>query len=328
MTAQYFFTLPPAGDGRDAASRGDHSGTAQRSFARAGLTDDRGRRFDYYDYLLQSARAAELSGFDGVFVPWEPDAEDPWIVAAGLARQTRRLKILPELQPAFATPVYLAKMAASFQRLSGNRLDLKFDVEREQSVRRAHGDFLDGADWFERTSEYLTAFKGVWTARPYDFRGRFFDVEAGGLEAPLSEVPPPRIVTSGRSDEALELAARHADVHFLPSLDLDVLAPELHRLDRVSERVGRRPKLGIELRVVARHTEEEAYRDSDHEAPGIAISGSYARVASRLDAYARLGVELFVLDGRPRLEEAYRVGEHVLPRLTSRLEAVPALATV
>lgn len=325
MTADYFWTLPPGGDGRDAARRGDHAGAvAASSFSRAGLTDDRGRRFDYYDYLLQTARAAELSGFNGLFVPWQPAAEDPWIVAAGLARQTRRVKILPELQPAFATPVYLAKMAASFQRLSGNRLELKFDVDREQSVRRAHGDFLEGPDWFERTSEYLTALKGVWTSRPYDFRGRFFDVEAGGLEAPLSAVPAPRIVTSGRSDGALELAAKHADVHLLPSLDLDALASEIRRLEQSSERVGRRPKLGIALRVVARHTEEEAYRDSDHEAPGVAISGSYARVASRLDAYARLGITLFVLDGRPRLEEAYRFGEHVLPRLSSRFEAVPA----
>ena len=328
MTTQYYFTLPPAGDGRGVARRGDHRGIPRPNLSPLGLTDDRGRKFDYYDYLLQAARAAEVSGFHGVFIPWQPSGEDPWIMASGLARQTRRLRFLPELRLAFATPVYLAKMAASFQRLSENRLDLAFELEGDPSLRRKHGDFLEGGDWFERAGEYLTALKGVWTTRPYDFRGRFYDVEAGGLESPLSSVPLPRIVTSGRSDEALAFAAAHADLHFLPSLDLDVLEPEVRRLERAAERAGTKPKLGIRLRVVARHTEEEAYRDSDHTLSSIAVSGSYARVASRLEGYARLGVELFVLDGQPRLEEAYRLGEHVLPRLPSRIATGPALATV
>jgi alkanesulfonate monooxygenase len=328
MTVQYFWTLPPAGDGRDARSRGDHSGVTPASSSRAGFTDERARRFDYYDYLLQTARAAELSGFHGAFVPWQPNAEDPWIVVSDLARRTRRLRLLPELAPAFATPVYLAKMAASFQRLSQNRLDLKIDLEREPSVRRAHGDFLAGAEWFERAGEYLTTFEGVWTTRPYDFRGKFYDVEAGGLESPLSAVPRPRLFTSGQSDEALSLAAAHADVHLLPPFDLDGVGHDRGRLERAFDRAGRKPKLGVRLRVVARHTEEEAFRDNDHAVPGIALAGSYARVASRLEAYARLGVELFVLDAQPRLEEAYRFGEHVLPRLSSRFETAPALAAV
>lgn len=322
MTTEYYFTLPPAGDGRDTLVRGDHAGVAPRpSFSRTGFTDDRRGRFGYYDYLHQTARAAELAGFDGAFIPWSQAGDDPWIIAAGLARHTRRLKLLPELQPAFATPVYLAKMSASFQRLSGNRLELAFDLGREDGVRRAHGDFLVGQDRVQRTDEYLTAFKGVFSARPYDFRGRFFDVEAGGLEEPLARAPRPRIVGSGRSDEALEFSAQHAEVHLLPALDLEALGAEIRRLDAVSERVGRRPKLGITLRVVARHTEEEAYRDTPHDTNDFVLSGSYSRVASRLDAYAKLGVSLFVLDGRPRLEEAYRLGEHVLPRLSSRFQA-------
>jgi alkanesulfonate monooxygenase len=328
MTAEYYFTLPPKGDGRETLRRGDHRGVSPSSFSRAGFTDERPRRFDYYDYLAQTARAAEISGFHGVVVPWQPHAEDPWIVASGLARQTRRLRLLPELEPGFATPVYLAKMSASFQRLSRNRLDLRFGVEREPSVRRAHGDFLEGADWFERTSEYLTTFKGVFSNHPYDFRGRFYDVEAGGLESPLSSAPVPRILTSGQSDAALALAVAHADVHVLPPLDLGALAPEIERLERASERSGKKPKLGIELRIVARHTEEEAFRDSDHSQASVAVTGSYARVASRLEAYAKLGVELFFLDGQPRLEEAYRLGEHVLPRLASRFETAPLSATL
>ncbi|MFG1944109.1 LLM class flavin-dependent oxidoreductase [Nonomuraea sp. NPDC048826] len=51
------------------------------------------------------------------------------------------------------------------------------------------------------------------------------------------------------------------------------------------------------------------------EGAGTALVGSYDEVAALLREYAAVGVEEFVLSGWPHLEEAYRVGEHVLPRL-------------
>lgn len=43
--------------------------------------------------------------------------------------------------------------------------------------------------------------------------------------------------------------------------------------------------------------------------------GSYEQVAERLDQLIDLGVDAFILAGNPHLEEAYRVGEEVLPLL-------------
>ncbi|MER6006206.1 LLM class flavin-dependent oxidoreductase [Nonomuraea angiospora] len=51
------------------------------------------------------------------------------------------------------------------------------------------------------------------------------------------------------------------------------------------------------------------------EGAGTALVGSYDEVAALLREYAAAGVDEFVLSGWPHLEEAYRVGEHVLPRL-------------
>ncbi|GIG92271.1 LLM class flavin-dependent oxidoreductase [Plantactinospora endophytica] len=50
------------------------------------------------------------------------------------------------------------------------------------------------------------------------------------------------------------------------------------------------------------------------EGAGTALVGSYAEVAARIDEYADLGVDEFVLSGWPHREEALRVGRHVLPR--------------
>jgi alkanesulfonate monooxygenase len=48
---------------------------------------------------------------------------------------------------------------------------------------------------------------------------------------------------------------------------------------------------------------------------GTALVGSYDQVAERIREYARLGLDTFVLSGYPHLEEAYVVGEEILPRV-------------
>ncbi len=47
--------------------------------------------------------------------------------------------------------------------------------------------------------------------------------------------------------------------------------------------------------------------------PTVGIFGSYQQVAKRLNEYIEAGVDHFILAANPHLEEAYRVGEEVLP---------------
>ncbi|MFC8995289.1 LLM class flavin-dependent oxidoreductase [Streptomyces rochei] len=51
---------------------------------------------------------------------------------------------------------------------------------------------------------------------------------------------------------------------------------------------------------------------------GTALVGSHDEVAERIEEYASVGIEEFVLSGYPHLEEAYWFGEGVLPRLRAR----------
>jgi len=48
---------------------------------------------------------------------------------------------------------------------------------------------------------------------------------------------------------------------------------------------------------------------------GTALVGSHEQVAERLAEYHELGLDEFILSGHPHLEEAYAVGENVLPLL-------------
>ncbi|MCX5201918.1 LLM class flavin-dependent oxidoreductase [Streptomyces sp. NBC_00237] len=60
------------------------------------------------------------------------------------------------------------------------------------------------------------------------------------------------------------------------------------------------------------------------EGAGTALVGSHEEVAQRLYEYRALGVDEFVLSGYPHLEEAYRVGEEVAPRLRALVDAADA----
>jgi alkanesulfonate monooxygenase len=57
---------------------------------------------------------------------------------------------------------------------------------------------------------------------------------------------------------------------------------------------------------------------------GTALVGDPETVALRIKEYNELGIETFILSGYPHLEEAYRVAELLLPRLTSVGEVLPA----
>jgi alkanesulfonate monooxygenase len=51
---------------------------------------------------------------------------------------------------------------------------------------------------------------------------------------------------------------------------------------------------------------------------GTALVGSYEEVADRIAEYHELGIDEFILSGYPHLEEAYQVGEGVMPALRRR----------
>jgi alkanesulfonate monooxygenase len=51
---------------------------------------------------------------------------------------------------------------------------------------------------------------------------------------------------------------------------------------------------------------------------GTALVGSHGEVADRIAEYHELGIDEFILSGYPHLEEAYRVGEGVMPVLRQR----------
>ncbi|MFC4121537.1 LLM class flavin-dependent oxidoreductase [Nonomuraea zeae] len=344
----FLVTVPTRGDGRDPLrrDRGGWQPGGHRPLPPF-VTDLRAGASGPFDHLAQIGRAAELAAIGGALVPFDPAGEESLVVAAGLLRQSRHLRVVAGFHPGIATPVYAAKVSASLQRFTGNRLGWQLDVELDPAVARSQGDFLQGADRYARAEEFLSVAKGVWHEEGYTYEGRFYQVLAGGFQSPNSGLPFPRVHLTGSSPEALALSARHADVHlFTPDQDIETAIGELAAL---SAREGRRVEYGLRLPVLARDDDDEAWAEARrlweltgdgglpdpdprtrlwpgfHRIAGSGPSGlvgSYATVAAGIRGYLDRGVTTFVLESRPHLEETYRLGERLLPLFAKEIEHV------
>ncbi|MFJ8042804.1 LLM class flavin-dependent oxidoreductase [Kitasatospora sp. NPDC096147] len=357
LTAHWF--LPTTGDSRQVVGGGHGStpGTAG--------TD----RPPSIAYLGQIARTAEQLGFTGALTPTGAWCEDAWLTTAMLTQVTERLKYLVAFRPGQLSPTLAAQMATSYQNQSGGRLLLNVVTGGESAEQRAYGDFLDKAGRYARTGEFLEITGRLWRGERVDHEGAHLRVE--GAELTRLPEPVPEVYFGGSSPEAVEVAARHADVYLTWGEPPEMVAGKIRRVREAAARYGRSPRFGIRLHVITRDDSAAAWAEtrrllagmdpariaatqqalarSESEGqrrmrllhggsterlevhPGLwagiglvrggagtALVGSHTEVADLIEEYHRLGIDEFVLSGAPHLEEAYWVGENVLPLLAAR----------
>ena len=292
MTIKLYWRLDPAAEPqRGEPSARPTSGFLPRDVRTSGLTR--------YDYYAQVARAAAITGFDGLFVAYRPESDDSQIVAAAVARTAPRLLLVPEFPSTVGSAVYAAKEAASFQRATHNRLGWAIAPSADPD---------DGA----RTAEFLHVARGVHGQKPFDHQGQFFAVQGGGFAAPLAQAAFPPVFLQGTDEEALQLSANAADIHLFEDAPLDALRSQVETLERLALATGREVAAGLLTTITARENDEEA-------AGGTGIAGSYDSVAEQIATLHAAGITHFVLSAPRSLEEAYRIGQFVLPRVRAAL---------
>lgn len=305
MSVSTYWRIDPAAD----------PARSERGVRHGGLFRDvRPAAINRYDYYAQIAQAAAQTAFDGLFIAYRPESDDSRILAAAIARETPRLALIPEFPSSSGSAVYAAKQAASFQRATQERLGWAIAPP---------GDDRDLA----QTEEFLAVARGVQGQHPFSFAGDHFEVQGGGFQAPLDRVRAPQVFLQGESEEALALSARAADMHLFAAAPIETLRHAIEALDAAGLKYGRSVAFGLIQPILAREDEDEARRDAGRLGLGAdALVGTYDAVAGRLAQFVALGIGHLVLTAPSSLEEAYRVGQHVLPRLRALTDPVRAAA--
>lgn len=257
VTLHWF--LPTTGDSRSDISHGDAVGR------RPGEETDHQRVADL-DYLGLVARAAEGQGFEGALTPISSWCPDPWLLTSALTQVTRRLKFLVAFRPSFLSPTLAAQMAATYQRLSGDRLLLNIVTGGDDAEQRRYGDFRDKDERYALAGEFLQVFREAFTGMPVDFQGEHIHVEGAFVPDPP---PRPRIYLGGSSPAAIDVAAKHVDVYLTWGEPPEQVAEKIERVRAAAAQQDREISFGIRLHAIARDTSDEAWNEADRLIAGL-----------------------------------------------------------
>jgi alkanesulfonate monooxygenase len=227
------------------------------------LGTSRGGRQTDLAYFKQVAVAADSLGYEGVLIPTGRSCEDPWTVATSLIDATRRLKFLVALRPGLVTPVQSARIAATFDRLSGGRLLLNLVTGGDAEELEGDGLFLPHSERYELSSEFMTIWREALThshtGEPYDYIGKHLRVRGAKLLYPPVQRPYPPLFFGGSSPEAHELAAAQLDTYLTWGEPPAAVAEKVADIRQRAARHGRTLTFGIRLHVIVRETEEAAW---------------------------------------------------------------------
>lgn len=216
-----------------------------------------------YDYLLQVARAADALGYQGALLPTGKGCEDAWVVAAALAAQTARLKYIVALRPGLMSPGVAARMAATFDRITGGRLLVNVVTGGDPAEMAADGVHLTHDERYEVTDEFLTVWRALSRGERTTFRGKHLDVRDARLLFPPVQSPHVPIYFGGSSDAGIRVGAKHADVYLTWGELPEVVAEKVARVRELAAAANRTVRFGIRLHVIVRETDAEARRDAE-----------------------------------------------------------------
>lgn len=266
------------------------------------------------DPVAYGRRAEEL-GFDFLSVSDHPadsgGTYEAWTVLSWIAASTTRIKLATRvLGVPYRSPAMVAKMAETFDRLSGGRLVLGLGGGYSDGEFRAFGLPVPTArEKVDGLTDAIHIARGLWSHPTFTYHGRAYRTNEATLAPPPEHRIPIWLGTFG--DRALAVTGALAD-GWIPSLGS---APP----DRVP---GMRDKILASAAAVGREPEEItcAYHlevDPSRSAPDNpwVVSGPTGKIAETLAGFVGLGfTALSLVPGGPdRAETARLLAADIIP---------------
>jgi alkanesulfonate monooxygenase len=227
------------------------------------LATQNGARAVSLNYLSQVAKAADDLGYFGVLIPTGRSCEDSWVVASAIMPMTQRLRFLVAIRPGLSEPSMTARMAATFDRLSHGRLLVNVVTGGDPVELHGDGIWLDHAERYAATDEYLTVWRALMSGEEVNFTGKHLRCEGGKLLFPPLQAPHPPLYFGGSSDAGQKVAGKHVDVYLTWGEPPDAVAPKIAAAKAEAAAQGRDMRFGIRLHVIVRETAAEAWAAAD-----------------------------------------------------------------
>lgn len=275
---------------------------------------------------------------------------DAWSTAAALAAVTSKQELMVAVRPTFHNPALLAKQAANIDHISGGRLSLNLVSSWWKDEAEKYGvNFEQHDDRYARSAEWLEVLDNVWKKDNYTFEGKFYKVKDNILQPKPISSPRPPIYAGGESEAAKDLISSTCDGYVMHGDSRELIARRIADLSERRDKKGLPPmQFGVAAYSIIRNNDAEVKKELDritnvqegssgyknyqqwisgtqleqqvslydysvsNRGLRTGLVGTPAQVQDQIGEFEKIGVNFFLLQCSPQLEEMERFAETII----------------
>ena len=271
---------------------------------------------------------------------------DAWTTASALAAVTEKIEIIAAVKPGFRAPGIIAKMASNIDDISNGRFAINLVSAWWLPEFEMLGvETLPHDERYARSEEYLTIIRESWLQDEFSFDGEYFSVKDAKLWPKPVQQPHPPIYIGGESEQGRNFGARMADIFLINGRPVADTKDVIDDMRARAAHYERELRFGISAFVICRDSEAEAlaeferlyalrkneiigadkdvvmfkkvpYGQGDLGSNGgihAGLVGTADQIAARMHEFEAVGVETFLLQFHPMVEEMERFADQVMP---------------
>jgi FMNH2-dependent dimethyl sulfone monooxygenase len=304
------------------------------------------QRSEALGYDLSLIAELNLNDIKGIEAP----SLDAWSTAAALAAVTQKLELMVAVRPTFHNPALLAKAAANIDHISNGRISLNVVSSWWKDEAEKYGvQFEQHDDRYARTEEWLTVLDNIWKKDHFSFEGRYYKVNDTILQPKPVKRPRPLIYAGGESDRAKDLISSLCDAYVMHGDSPETIGRRINDMNERRDKKGLPPmQYGVAAFSIIRNSEAEVKKELERitnvqeGSPGYnnyqqwlagtrleqrvsledysvsnrglrsGLMGTPQQVQDRIGQFERAGVNLFLLQCSPQLEEMERFADAII----------------
>lgn len=281
----------------------------------------------------------------------EEPSLDAWSTAAALAAVTHKQELMVAVRPTFHNPALLAKQAANIDHISNGRISLNVVSSWWKDEAEKYGiAFEQHDDRYARTAEWLNVVDNVWKQDHFSFEGKYYNVNDNVLQPkPVNNRPRPSIYAGGESEAAKDLISSTCDGYVMHGDSPELIARRINDLRERRDKKGLPPmKFGVAAYSIIRNSDTEVKRELEritnvkegssgyknyqqwlsgtqleqqvslhdysvsNRGLRSGLIGTPWQVQDRIAEFEKIGVDFFLLQCSPQLEEMERFAETII----------------
>ena len=275
---------------------------------------------------------------------------DAWSTAAALAAVTHKQELMVAVRPTFHNPAQLAKQAANIDHISNGRISLNVVSSWWRDEAEKYGiQFEQHDDRYARTREWLEVVDNVWKQDNFSFDGKYYKVNNNILQPKPVSQPRPKIYAGGESEAAKDLISSTCDGYVMHGDSPEMIGRRINDLRERRDKKGLPPMTyGVAAYSIIRNSEQEVKQEFDritnvkegssgyknyqqwlsgtqleqqvslqdysvsNRGLRTGLAGTPWQVQDRIAEFEKAGVNFFLLQCSPQLEEMERFAEHII----------------